>query len=147
MTSDSILRKLLHPGWQALVAAGLILLFGLIDLMLPHRDNFLDPGHTPWAISTAMILCFVILNAVTVLRVGESRRYWILSALLLAGLLGYSYLLSWGLSGRQIDEVGSFRWLWFVILFTWLIFMAIVRSIRRIVQFALRQDERIREGK
>jgi len=144
MNSDNILRKLLHPGWQALLAAGLILLFGLVDLMLPHRDTFLDPGHTPWAISTAMILCFVILNAITVIRTGESSRYWILSALFLAGLLAYSYLLSWLLSGRQMDEVGSFRWLWFVLVFVWLIFHAIVRSIRRIVHIAIRQDEQLR---
>ena len=134
------------PHWQGALAAGLMTLFGLIDLAMPHDDTFLDPGYSPWAIATAMILCFVILNTITVLRMDNDLPYWGRSAIVLVGLMAFGYLLCWMLSGRHIDEAGTFRWLWFVMVFVWLVFFVIVRSVRRIVGIALREDERLRGG-
>lgn len=144
-----ILREIIHvrllsPVWQAVLAAGLMLVFSLFDLLMPHRDQFMDPGFTSWAIATAMLLGYVILNAITVLRIDRDSRYWGWSVMSLLGLMTFSYLLSWLLSGRHIDEAGSFRWLWFVLTFVWMIFFAIARSIKRIVAIAIRQDERLR---
>lgn len=143
-TSDKILTGLLSPVWQGALAAVLILVFGLVDLMMPHTDTFMEQGFTPWAIATAMILCFIILNTITVLRIGTDSTYWGRSAMVLIGLMIFSYLLCWALSGRHIDDVGSFRWLWFVLTLVWLVFFVIVRSIKRIVNIAIRQDERLR---
>ncbi len=142
----SLKRRLTAPHWQGLLAAGMMTVMGLLDLAMPHSDTFMEPGYSSWAVATAMILCFIILNTLTVLRIGPDGPYWGRSALVLLGLMAFGYLLSWGLSGRHIDEAGTFRWLWFVITFAWLVFFVIVRSVKRIVGIALREDERLRGG-
>jgi hypothetical protein len=134
------------PQWQGLGAAGLMTFLGLVDLAMPHPDTFMDPGYSSWAIATAMILCFIILNTLTLLRIVSDGPYFGRSVLVLVSLMTFGYLLSWGLSGRHIDESGTFRWLWFVISFAWLVFFVIVRSVKRIVGIALREDERLRGG-
>jgi hypothetical protein len=48
------------------------------------------------------------------------------------------------LSGKHIDEVGSFRWLWFVLTLVYMIFFAIARSMKRVVDIAIEQDDKLR---
>ena len=144
--NDNLKRRLVSPHWQGLTAAGMMTVLGILDLAMPHTDTYMEPGYSPWAITTAMLLCFIILNTLTVLRIGPDGPYLGRSAMVLVGLMTFGYLLSWGLSGRHIDEAGTFRWLWFVITFAWLVFFVIVRSVKRIVGIALREDERLRGG-
>ena len=52
--------------------------------------------------------------------------------------------MSWAFSGLTIDEAGSFRWLYVVFTMGYIILLAIVRSMRRIVAMAQKQDKRLR---
>lgn len=133
-----------NPLFQAGLVAVMILFFSLIDLMMPDSDSLISPAAGTWVVATAMLLCYVILNTLMSLRVEHIIPYWSRSVFLYIGLLAFSYAWSWFLSGQHIDDVGSFRWLWFVLTLTYMIFFGIARSMKRIVDLAIRQDKKLR---
>ena len=137
----TIFEKPLHQG---LLVAAMIFVFGLIDFMLPHTNTLLDAHAGPWIVSTAMALCFVIMNSLIALRIENIIPYWSTSVICYLGLLAFGYLWSLVLSGKHIDDVGSFRWLWFVLTMVYLVFFMIARSVKRVVDIANKQDERLR---
>ena len=61
----------------------------------------------------------------------------------IALLVGGGFL-AYLVSGVTIDEAGSFRWLYVVLTMGYLIFLAIVQSMKRIVDIAIQQDKRLR---
>lgn len=137
----AIFEKPLH---QAALVACMILVFSLIDLILPTTNNLLEANAGPWIVSTAMVLCFVILNTIVALRIDPVIPYWSKSVVYFFGLLALSYAWCFLLTGKHIDEVGSFRWLWFVLTMVHMIFFAIAISMKRIITIANEQDEKLR---
>jgi len=132
------------PIYQAALVACMILIFSLIDFILPHSNNLFEKNSGPWIVSTAMVLCYVILNSLVAIRIEPIVPYWSQSVILYFGLLALSYGWCYFLSGLHIDDAGSFRWLWFVITLTYMIFFGIARSVKRIVDIAIKQDEKLR---
>jgi thiol:disulfide interchange protein len=132
------------PHYQAALVAGMILFFSLVDFMLPHNNDFFEPSAGAWIVATAMILCFIILNAVVALQIEPIIPYWSKSVIFYLALLAFSYAWCYLLTGRHMDEVGSFRWLWFVLTLVYMIFFMIARSMKRIVDLAIRQDKKLR---
>ena len=137
----TIFEKPLH---QAALVACMIMVFSLFDMMLPHSNNLFEVNAGPWIVATAMMLCFVILNTIVALRIEPIIPYWSTSVMLYLGLLAFSYGWCWLLSGKHIDDVGSIRWLWFVLTMVYMVFFTIARSMKRIIDIANRQDEKLR---
>jgi hypothetical protein len=133
-----------RPLNQALLVAAMTIIFSLIDLVLPHPDILFEKHAGVWIVSTAMILCYVILNTVVALRIEPIIPYWSRSVIYYVVLLAFTYGWCFLLSGRHIDEVGSFRWLWLVLTLVYMVFFAIARSVKRIVDIAIKQDEKLR---
>lgn len=138
--------QILNPIHQALLAASLIVLLVLADTLFPHNDEFLDEGYSSWALATAVMLCFSLFNTILSLKFEKIITYWSRSALSLIALMVFSYAICYFISGKHIDEAGTFRWLWLVVIFTWLIFFTIARSMKRIVEIALKQDRDLHEN-
>lgn len=132
------------PLHQVLLIVSMTIVFSLVDWMLPHRQDLFEVNSGPWIVSTAMILCFVILNAIIALRAEPIIPYWTQSVMYFIALLVFTYFWCYLLSGRHIDEVGSFRWLWIVLTLVYMVFFAIARSVKRIIDLANRQDEKLR---
>jgi len=141
---EKLIRRLIDPLWQAALAAGLMIVLGGADALIPQTDTFMDEGFSPWAMATAMILSFIILNSLYALKVEVIIPYWSRSVMSLLGLMCIGYGWCYLLTGKHIDEVGSIRWLWFVLTLVWLVFFTIVRSMKRIVDLAIRQDKKLR---
>ena len=123
---------------------GMIIVFTLVDYILPHPDSIFEGNSGPWIVATAMILCYVILNTLVSLRIEPILPYLILSVVLYFAILGFSYLWCNFLTGKHIDDVGSIRWLWFVLTLVYMIFFAIARSMKRIIDIANDQDAKLR---
>ncbi len=132
------------PLNQVLLTTAMTIVFTLLDKALPHQNDFLEPNSGSWIVATAMILCFVILNTVVALRIEPILPYWSKSVTYYIGFLVFTYAWCYWLSGKNIDEVGSFRWLWLVLTMVYMVFFAIARSMKRIVDFALKQDKKLR---
>ena len=137
----TIFEKPLH---QAALVASMILVFSVFDMMLPHSNNLFEVNAGPWIVATAMMLCFVILNTIVALRIEPIIPYWSASVMFYLGLLAFSYGWCFLLSGKHIDDVGSIRWLWFVLTMVYMVFFTIARSMKRIIDIANRQDEKLR---
>ena len=134
----------LKPLHQAAIIASMMVLFTLVDHFMPHDDEFFKANAGPWIVSTAMILLFIVINTVVALRIEFIIRYWTFSLLFFFVLLAFAYGWCYLLTGKHIDEVGSFRWLWMVLTMVYFVFFIITRSMKRIVDFALKQDEKLR---
>ncbi len=134
----------LKPLHQAGIIVCLIIVLTLIDNLMPHDDLFFKANAGPWIVSTAMVLLFIIVNTVVALRIEIIIPYWTWSILLFFGLLAFSYGWCYILTGKHIDEVGSFRWLWMVLTMVYFVFFIITRTMKRIVDIAIKQDKKLR---
>jgi hypothetical protein len=145
MTETSNLARIFSkPLNQLGLVLAMMVVFTLVDKLMPHSDVFFEVSAGTWIVTTAMILCFVILNTVVALRVEPIIPYWRTSVFCFFGLLIIGYGWSYLLTGRHMDEVGSFRWLWMVLTLVYMVFFAIARSMKRIVDIAIKQDEKLR---
>ncbi len=126
------------------MVAGMMIILTLLDNFMPQNNEFFNVNAGPWIVSTAMVLLFIILNTVVALRVKLFVPYWITSIVCFIALLAFAYGWSYLLTGKHIDDVGSFRWLWMVLTLVYFVFFIIVRSMKTIVDFAIRQDNKLR---
>src|SRR5688500_12116493 len=134
----------LNPLYQAgLIVILTILLTGL-DLLMPHDDAFFKVNAVPWFVSTAMILLFIVINTVVALRIDNILPYCSWSIAMFIALLSFAYGWCYILTGKHIDEVGSFRWLWMVLTMVYFVFFTITRTMKRIVDIAIKQDKKLR---
>ena len=99
---------------------------------------------SPWIITTAMVLFFSLFNSILSLKAESMNKYWGRSIIGFMVLLVLSAVIARLFSGLSMDEAGSFRWLFLVLTMGYLIFLAIVRTMKRIVQIAIKQDKRLR---
>lgn len=134
----------LKPLYQAGMVILLIVVLTFVDNLVPQDNDYLQASSGPWIVSTAMVLLFIIINTVVSLRIDNIMPYWTISLLCFCGLLLFSYGWCFMLTGKHIDEVGSFRWLWMVLSMVYFVFFGITRSMKRIVDFAIRQDKNLR---
>lgn len=121
----------------------IILLTG-VDLLFPHDDSLFDINSGPWIVSTAMILLFIVVNTVVALRIENILPYWSYSLVFYLAILAVAYGWCYLLTGKHIDEVGSFRWIWMVLTMVYFVFFIITRTMKRIVDLAIRQDKKLR---
>jgi hypothetical protein len=139
-TQHGLLAKAYSPFLQAGAAGGMVILLLLITLPLKHVGPGGFSERLPWIIVTAFMLLFALFNSMIGLASLNSIRYWnqsVVSYMLLASIGG---LLAWWSSGVPIHEAGSFRWLFFVVSFSYLVFISIVNLMRAIVAFAMKEE-------
>jgi len=97
-----------------------------------------------WIIFTSFILFFSIATSLMSLKAENMNKYWGRSIITFMAILILSGLIATLYSGLSIDEAGSFRWLFFVMTFGFLVFLSIVRLMKRIVDIAIKQDDKLR---
>jgi hypothetical protein len=93
-----------------------------------------------WSIAAAFMLLFALLNSVLSLNAVSFAKYWgasMYSYLLVAGANG---LAAWGFSGIPLQEAGTYRAIFIVVTFGFLVFLSLVNFIKQIVQFAEREE-------
>jgi hypothetical protein len=123
-------------------------LFGVFLVLVDMGTHVSGVGtnseNSAWVLMTACILFYALCSSVLSLRSAKINIYWrnaIFGFLILA--VG-SALVSTAVSGVSIDEAGSFRWIYVVLAIGYLVFLAIVRLMKRIVDIAIKQDDRLR---
>ncbi len=141
--SSSIFEKKLHPLKQAAgIAFSLMLILTLIKLFQYTSD---DPNvGVYWEIGCASLLLFALMNSVLSLAYEDQNFYWLYSIMGFAGLLVFAGTVSTLYSGMSIDEAGAYRWMFLMFTMSYLILLAIVRTMRKIMIIAQREDSRLR---
>lgn len=147
VSSEQFNEKVTNPVFQA----GAILILGLIIILGGKILSGIGLMHVselfPWLINTSFILLFAMVNVVLSLNVQNLTRYWSLSIYSFIGFLLISGSASYLISGVSISNAATYKWLYFMLTFIYLVFIAIARLMRFIVDLAQKQDKRLRNEK
>ncbi len=128
-----------NPIFQACFVLGLVLLSHIGVYMLTSVGVDLQQ-RLPWTLSTTFILFFAIFNAMISLMSDNMDKYWTRSILSYIVLAATAALLAWAFSSMTINEAGSYKWIYIVLTFGYLLFLSLVRIVRKIVEFAEREE-------
>ena len=129
---NPVLQAALAFGAGILVTVGakLVNLSGLLDV----SDRF------PWMSAAAFMLIFAIFNSIFSLSSKNLMQYWGRSIYSFLGLVFASGLVAYLFSSLSIYEAGSYRWIFFVLTIGYLVFLSIMSFMKRIVEFAQKEE-------
>lgn len=135
-----IIDQKMPPYKQAaLVFAGaFILMFG--GWALDKTGIYLMDSLYPWSIATAFSLLFAIFNSLMSLSADNTLKYWGTSMYSYLGLAFMNGCSAWLLSGVRLSDAGTYRWIYLVVTIGFLVFLSMVNFMRKIVEFAEREE-------
>ncbi len=147
MTLDpnkSIFEYKVRPMYQALTVLAIIIVVCILAKLAIMIGWFSPKVYFPYVVSFSFLLFYALANCLLSFAEDDQTKYWtesILSYVALSTLgAGISYLFS----GLTISEAASFKWIFFVFTFGYVILLTIMRSMRKIVKYAQREDSRLR---
>ncbi len=139
-TNQSFFAKAYDPAVQAGVVLGGIVIFIFLTKVAIWTGLAEFKDYIPWVVSASFLLFYAVFNSVFSLSADDVNKYWIRSmasytvlAILAAGL---SYLAS----SISFNEAGTIRWIFIVLTFVYLVFLSIVNFMKKIVNFAEREE-------
>ncbi len=140
-TSD--IEKFIHPFYMAGGACLLALvLMGLGKMAGFEGFSSESKGEFPWMISAAVLLMYIVFSSVASLLAPDINRHYKLAipayVILLIANSGLAYLFS---NMTWIDEVGSYKWIYFVLTIGYLMMQLMTRFIKKIMVMAQREDD------
>lgn len=141
---QSIFQKQISPFVQAAFAMSFNLVIILIVKGTVDTGSKIEDGTVLWEVSFSVLLAFMLFNSVLSISYKNKAEYFrnsIFSFLAVAAIGG---VLAHYVSGVSMDSAGSFRWLYIVFTFTYLVFISIVNLMRKIMEIAKKQDARLR---
>ncbi len=149
MNQDTFLEKIKSPVRQAIIVFLLVFGFNLLLSFFSSAGMELEQ-RLPWTVAASFILFFAIFNSIISLMTDNMDRYWTRSILSYVALAGSVALLAWAFSSLTINEAGSYKWIYIVLTFGYLLFLSMIGFMRKIVEFAQREEwnqPRIRKKK
>lgn len=141
MSSASILDKKVHPIKQAIAIGLLVIIFLSIAKAVQTEDS---NNNIFWEIGASALLFYAMMNAVLSFAFDNQNNYWLFSIIGFAALLLICGGLAFLYSGTNIDEAGSFRWIFLVFTIGYIILLSIARMMKKIITIAQREDKRLR---
>jgi hypothetical protein len=93
-----------------------------------------------WMTTCANMLFFAVFNSVSSISAQNLANYWGRSIMSFMGFAVISGLFSYFFSGIHIFDAGSYSYIYYVITFVYLIFLAMVQSMKAIVEFAQKEQ-------
>ena len=129
-----------NPFIQASVALASALAIMLGSKLLALSGLLEVPVRFPWMTAAVFMLCFAVFNSLLSISVENVMKYWGRSIYSFLGLAFCSGLLAWLFSSLTINEAGSYRWIFIVVTFAYLVFLSVVSLMRQIVEFAQREE-------
>ncbi|MEL6124193.1 MAG: hypothetical protein AAFQ02_06065 [Bacteroidota bacterium] len=117
----------------------------IVLFWLPSKVGLFElESYFPWTVAAALTLLFGIGNSVLSLSAKDQNQYWGRSIMAFFVVVLAGIGIAWLFTGQSIYEVKSFRWLYVVFTFCYLLFLSMVRAMRKIVSIAQKQDARLR---
>jgi hypothetical protein len=118
-------------SFAAMLGAKVLNWTGLVDVV----------GPAFWIIAGMSILLFALFNSVLSLSATDMNQYWTRSIPTYAALMVLNGSLAYLFSAMTIHEAGTFRWIFMVLTFGYLLFLSMMRFMRKIVEIAQREDD------
>ncbi|MDX1667369.1 MAG: hypothetical protein R3350_09070 [Saprospiraceae bacterium] len=138
--SDSFYARAYNPYLQASITFGCVLLVIFLSKIVKFTGMVYVPTRFPWMTAAVFLLCFALFNSVFSLSADNMKRYWGRSLYSFLGLGALSALSAYLFSSLTIDQAGSYRWIFIVVTFAYLVFLTMMGLMRKIVEFAQREE-------
>lgn len=140
MQDTSIFEKKIDPLYQAGGALAAVFVFILVGSAVSAGTDDLVTQKWPWLCAASFLLFFALFNAIMSATSDNLMKYWGRSIYSFLGLAVGSGLLAWGVSGLSIGEAGSYKWIYFVVTFGYLVFLSMIAFMKKIVEFAQKEE-------
>ena len=138
--SQSFFDKAYNPVYQALASLAGVISIILLSKMANAIGLVEIPDRFPWLTAASFILLFSLFNSVFSLATDNMVKYWGRSIYSFLGLAAGSGIVAYLFSHIPISEAGSYRWIYFVLFIGYLVFLSMMATIRRIVEFAQKEE-------
>ena len=139
-TESSFFKRAYNPILQAAITLGGVLLVIIGAKLVKLTGILYVPDRFPWMTAASFMLFFAMFNSIFALSTKDLMRYWGRSIYCFIGLAVASGLAAYFFSSLSINEAGSYRWIFFVLTFGYLVFLSMMTFMRRIVDFAQREE-------
>jgi hypothetical protein len=146
MEYNSLFARAIHPFKQlGLVFA--FFLFCVLIIIICQKTGIADPQpQIYWEAAFTTVMIYVLFSSALCFSYPNKGQYFMYALLSFFGLMIITGVIAHFISGQSIDEggSGSFRWLYMVFTFSYLVLLMIVNSMFKILDFVKKQDARLR---
>jgi hypothetical protein len=136
----AFLDQNINPPKQALYILAGAMFFMLGGMALSKMDILTPNKLFPWEVATGASLLFGIFNSVMSLNAKSFAKYWGASIYSFLGLALVNGLAAWGISGVAINDAESFKFIYLVVTFGFLVFISMVNIMKKIIEFAQKEE-------
>ncbi len=137
---EKIFSLLKNPLYQVAMLLSFSLLINCFTFLINITGiTEIDPVFY-WRTTCALLLFYAVYNSISSIVTENLAQYWsksMISFMLLAVVGG---AMSRVFSGIEIFEAGSYSWIYIVIAVVYFIFLAMVQTMRQIVNFAQKEE-------
>ena len=140
MTKKTFFERKIDPLRQAVPFFGASVIFMLLNTLVNWLGWYETDTLFPWSLATAFLLLFAVFNSLMSLNADNPMLYWGRSVYTFIGLAFMNGLAAWLFSGVAIGDAQSYRWIYIVVTIGFLVFLSMVNLMRKIVQFAEREE-------
>jgi len=144
LESPSPFKQEVPPYKQALAVLAAIPVTILLFLIPSWIGIYDVQQYFPWTVAAAFTLLYGIGSSILSLAATNMNKYWGESIMCYIGVMVGGGLIAWLFSGQTVYEAMSFRWIYVVFTFGYLLFLCMVRAMRKIVSIAIKQDAQLR---
>jgi len=143
-SDKSIFEYKISPFLQGGAVLGAILVFILGTIVFGKLGLADTDAGTPWLVACSLTFFYTIGNSVLSLAADDQNTYWWQSILTFVLLVVLGGSMAYLFSGVAIGNIDSYKWLYVVFTFGHILFLTIVRTMKKIVTIAKKQDSRLR---
>lgn len=136
----SLFDKAYDPILQAALALCGTIVFTLVAMLVRLTGLLWVSERFAWMSSAAFVLLFAVFNSVFALAAKDTLKYWGRSIYSFLGLAVLSGLAAYFLSSIPLADAGSYRWIYVVLTFGYLVFLSMMTFMKKIVEFAQREE-------
>ena len=138
-TTKNWFSKLKQPPYQAAIGLIFMLFFLAFGGVISVGKGEISSNWGYQSAATGLML-YGVGNALVSITAEDVSKYWISSFISYAVLGGIALLVGWGFSGIALNDAGSYRWIFIVLTFAYLVMLSIISMMRGIVRFAEREE-------
>jgi hypothetical protein len=129
-------QKLANPFVQV---SFIFVLFLLVNWM---SDIAGSETKMPWTLAIAFQLLYIIYSIIIGLLNTSNFRYWLFAVAGYVILMFINSFVAGKISGITMDEAGTYRWIYFILIPVFLLFIVMANLIKKIVSLAEQDDRR-----
>jgi hypothetical protein len=133
-----LINSIEHPIRQSILLL-IVCLVGQLTLLIFHHSDG-TPHLYHWIVSMSVLLLFAFFNSVYLLKTNDTGIYIRNSIYAFVMLLVGTFCMAVGFSDEIPANRMSVRWIFFMIIFSYFIFLTIAYFMRKIIEYAQRQD-------